>query len=438
MRGEGSPVPDAPWARLLQVGRLAAGLTAGAVAAGLRQVAAGQRPGVANLLLTPANAARLADRLAHLRGAAMKVGQLLSMEAGDLLPPELTAVLARLREDARPMPLRQLQGVLDGAWGEGWHRRFRQFSFRPIAAASIGQVHRAVTTDGRELAIKVQYPGVRRSIDSDVDHLARLLETFRLWPAGVDVGPLLEEARRQLHREADYAHEADQIASYRADLGPDPDFALPEVDAALTTPQVLAMGFVPGVPIETLAGAPRDLRDRVATALLRLALREIGEIGRVQTDPNFANYRYDAATGRIGLLDFGATRQYAPERQAGFRALLTAAARSDRDAVVEAALALGYLGDDDLPRHRQAVADLVLTASEPARSRGPYDFAASDLPRRMRDQGYALGFEQGFWRVPPPDLAFLHRKLGGMFLLCARLRARVEVAALVEPYRRTG
>ena len=141
------------------------------------------------------------------------------------------------------MPPRQLRDVLDRAWGEQWHRRFRQFSHRPIAAASIGQVHQAVAADGRDLAIKVQYPGVRRSIDSDVDDLAGLLELFRLWPAEVDLGPVLQEARRQLHQEADCGHEATQIAAYRTHLGSDPDFVLPEVDPALTTPQVLGTAW---------------------------------------------------------------------------------------------------------------------------------------------------------------------------------------------------
>jgi predicted unusual protein kinase regulating ubiquinone biosynthesis (AarF/ABC1/UbiB family) len=181
----------------------------------------------------------LTERLAELRGAGMKVGQLLSMEAGDLLAPELTPLLAPLREDARSMLAGQLQRVLERAWGQDWRRRFRHFSSQPMAAASIGQFHRAVAADGGELAIEVQYPGVRRSIDSDVATLAALLERFRLWPAEVDATPLLREARRQLHLEANCAHEAAQLNAYRAHFDLDPEFWLPEGHTTLTIPDVL-------------------------------------------------------------------------------------------------------------------------------------------------------------------------------------------------------
>jgi len=147
------------------------------------------------MLLTPANARRVTHQLAQLRGAAMKVGQLLSMDAGDLLPPELGDILSRLRADARPMPMSQLVTVLNANWGEGWDRHFRQFSFSPVAAASIGQVHLAQTIDGRHLAIKVQYPGVRQSIDSDIDNVASLLRISGLLPRGLDIEALFKALR---------------------------------------------------------------------------------------------------------------------------------------------------------------------------------------------------------------------------------------------------
>jgi predicted unusual protein kinase regulating ubiquinone biosynthesis (AarF/ABC1/UbiB family) len=138
-------------------------------------MARGERPSLPASLLTPATAARLTRDLGRMRGAAMKLGQMLSMDTGLVLPPEMTAVMAALRADAPHMPPKQLQGVLNAEWGKGWYGRFARFDVRPFAAASIGQVHRATTRDGRELAIKVQYPGVRASIDSDIDNVATLL-----------------------------------------------------------------------------------------------------------------------------------------------------------------------------------------------------------------------------------------------------------------------
>ncbi|MEM7212871.1 MAG: AarF/UbiB family protein [Pseudomonadota bacterium] len=158
---------------------------------GLRQVARGQRPGFQDLLLTPGNIHRIANELARMRGAAMKIGQLLSMDTGDVLPAELAAIMARLRANADHMPPRQLKTVLTKAWGEGWLRKFESFDARPIAAASIGQVHRARTRDGRDMALKVQYPGVARSINSDVANVGALIKMTGLVPNGFDLAPIL-------------------------------------------------------------------------------------------------------------------------------------------------------------------------------------------------------------------------------------------------------
>lgn len=129
--GAAFAVPSSRLSRLARLGSLASGVAGGMIAEGVRQFAQGRRPSVGELLLTPANARRVADQLAQLRGAAMKVGQLLSMDAGDLIPPELAAILAQLRADARPMPMSQLVAVLEGSWGAGWEQQFERFSFTP-------------------------------------------------------------------------------------------------------------------------------------------------------------------------------------------------------------------------------------------------------------------------------------------------------------------
>jgi len=427
-----TPIPEHRVSRLWHLGRLVGGLAGGVIGEGVRQLAAGRRPSPADLLLTPANAARLADRLAEMRGAAMKVGQLLSMEAGDFLPPELTRILAVLREQAHAMPLGQVAAVLKGAWGGDWPADFRRFSFTPLAAASIGQVHEAETRDGRRLAIKIQYPGVRRSIDSDVDNVATLLRLFRILPEELDLQPLLAEAKRQLHEEADYLGEARHLRDYASRLGDDDGFVLPEVDERLTTAEVLAMSFVPGDPIETLADAPQATRDRVATQLWDLVLREFFDWGLVQTDPNFANFRHDPATGRIGLLDFGATRAYGRAWIDAFRRLLHAALTGDRAGIGAAATEVGYLGAGDDGAYREAVVDLIGLAAEPARAAGLFDFGATDLARRVSEQVLVLRLDHRYGRLPPPDVLFLHRKLGGMYLLSQRLRARVDLAGLLS------
>lgn len=193
-------VPGGRWSRLARLGSLAGGVAGNMLAEGARKFAQGKRPQLHQLLLTPANARRVANQLAQLRGAAMKVGQLLSMDAGELLPPDLADILSRLRADAIPMPMSQVVNVLDANWGEGWDRHFTQFSFTPTAAASIGQVHFGQRKDGRKLAVKIQYPGIRRSIDSDVDNVATLLRVSGLLPKSLDIKPIARRSEKAAAR----------------------------------------------------------------------------------------------------------------------------------------------------------------------------------------------------------------------------------------------
>lgn len=431
MKPPGKPVvvPAGRATRLVQLGGLVSGIAGRALADGIGQLARGRRPQISDLLLTPANARRVADQLAKLRGAAMKVGQLLSMDAGELMPRELSEILARLRADAHPMPMSQLADVLSGAWGKGWDQRFSRFSFSPLAAASIGQVHAATLRDGTRLAIKVQYPGVRQSIDSDVDNVAMLLRVSGLLPRGLDLGPTLEEAKRQLHSEADYLVEASHLACFGRLLEGRAEFIVPQPDAGLTTENVLAMTFAEGAPIESLDHASQAERDRVVGLLFELLFLEIFKFGQVQTDPNFANYRV-TPDGRLVLLDFGATRAYSPDVVAAYGALLDAGRRVDLGAMDAAASRLGYFDGRILASHRAQVVELLALACEPLRHDSFFDFGVTDLGSRMRDTAIRLGFDREFLHTPPIDAIFLHRKIGGLYLLAARLKARVNVSAL--------
>lgn len=429
-----SSVPGSRLSRLIRFGSLASGVASGMLAEGARQLAQGKRPALSDLLLTPGNVQRVANQLSQLRGAAMKVGQLLSMDAGDLLPRELSDILSRLRSDAHPMPMSQLVAVLNESWGKGWEGRFERFSFTSLAAASIGQVHAAQDKDGQRLAIKVQYPGVRESISSDVDNVATLLSISGLLPKGMDVAPLLEEAKRQLQDEADYLKEAEHLRYFHQLLADSPDFLVPRAYTEYCSPTILVMSFVDGVAVESLEHAPQAERDRIVALLFGLLMREVFEFQCVQTDPNFANYRYQRDTGRMVLLDFGATRRYARNSTEAFRRLLIAGLREDRAAIADAALDIGYFQPETLPRHRALLTDLIAQACEPLRHQGAYDFAASDLAVRLRDAGWQLGADRDFWGTPPVDVLFLHRKVGGLYLLAAKLKARVDVRSLFEPY----
>ena len=427
----GRAVPSGRLSRLGSFGRLAGGVAGGMMAEGARRLAGGERPRMRDMLLTLGNVMRVADRLAHLRGAAMKLGQMISMDAGDLLPPEFAQIMGRLREGAYRMPPAQLQKVLAAQWGRDWRTRFTRFEPSPIAAASIGQVHRATTRDGRQLAIKVQYPGVAESIDADVDNVATLLRVSGLLPAGLDVRPLLEEAKRQLREEADYLREGEQMTRFGALLADAPEFVVPALDAEFTTARVLAMSFVEGVAIETLVDAPQETRDAVMRKLMELVLRELFEFAVMQTDPNFANYRFQPDTGRLVLLDFGAARAVGAATGASYRGLLQAGLAGDREGLKRAAIAAGILTEEITRRHGLVLDRMLDVIVGELNRPGAFDFGDRAFVGLLREDGIAVASDSAAWHLPPADMLFVQRKISGTALLAARLKARVDVRALV-------
>ena len=431
-KGRPVSVPATRARRLAGLGGMASGIAGNMAAEGIRQLASGQRPDLRDLLLTPRNASRIADQLARMRGAAMKVGQLVSMDAGEILPPELAQIMSRLRADADYMPPKQLKQVLNANWGDDWLKQFRKFDVRPIAAASIGQVHRAQTRDGRDLAIKVQYPGVARSIDSDVQNVATLIRMSGLLPKGLNIDPLLEEAKAQLRDEADYLRERDQILQFQSLLKGVEGFVLPQPHDDLTTPHILAMTYLPGQPIETLESATQETRDSVAARLMDLMFREVFQFGAIQSDPNFANYRYDAEADQIVLLDFGAARPV-PAGVADDYATLFKTARDGGD-LREIAIALGFFAAETLPRHQKMVLDMLDIVFGPLKNGGTFDFGNREIARQLNDAGMAMAEERDFVHVPPIETLFLQRKFGGLYLLCSRLRARVDIGSMIDTY----
>lgn len=430
-----SRVPASRIERLARMGWMAGELAAGGLAEGARRFFSGETAGAGSALLSGANAQRLARRLAQLRGAAMKLGQLLSLESADILPPEFAEALALLRASADTMPSSQVRRVLGREYGAGWEARFQRFELEPVASASIGQVHEAVAADGRRLALKIQYPGVARSIESDVDNVASLLRLARLLPGDLDLSGIIAEAKRQLRQEADYLQEAQSLRRYGALVAGDEALRVPGVHDDLTTRRILAMDFAPGDPIESLAqaGVPQARRDAAGRTLERLVLRELFEFRFMQTDPNFANYFLEPGSDRIVLLDFGSTRELPAELVQRYARIVRATMAGDRDAVRSAAAEIGYLPEGEREDRARGVVDLIFVICEPFRHPRAYDFGRSTLPSRVRDLGLDLAFRRGFLRAPPPETVFLHRKLVGSFLLCARLRARVDVSALVRP-----
>lgn len=431
-----SRVPQSRIARLANVVLAAGELAIGGLAEGARRLLSEKGgAGTGTAFLTADNARRLAARLARLRGGAMKLGQMLSLQGADLMPPEFSQALAILQAQAAPMPAAQLHRVLGREYGRGWQSRFARFDEEPVAAASIGQVHRARTLDGRELALKIQYPGVARSIGADIDNVVAVLRLLNVLPSGTDIGALAAEASRQLVQEADYLAEAAALERFRGLVADEPRLLVPRPHADLTTSRILAMDYMEGEPLETL-GDPdvaQATRDAIGALLERLVFRELFEFRTMQTDPNFANYLWQPRNRKVVLLDFGATMRFDEDLVGAYARITRAVIEKDRDEVARQAIAIGYAGPDDPQERIEATVDVIMLVCEPLRHSGRYDFASSDLPSRSRTLGFDMGIRQGLLRVPPAQTMFLHRKLIGSFLALAHIGARVDVRKLVMP-----
>lgn len=385
---------------------------------------------VESALWNEANVQRIVKRLSRMRGAAQKLGQILSIQDANVLPPQVERILFDIQHAGTHMPRSQLRKVLVTELGEDWEERMLDFDEQPIAAASIGQVHWARDKEGMRLAVKVQYPGVADAIDSDLDSLKLLLLASRLLPRGLYLEKTIEVARRELRWETDYLREAHYARRFKEVLRDSPAFHVPEINAGLSTSRVLAMERLPGLPLSQVLESPQETRNWIATQLLHLSLREVFEFKFMQTDPNWSNFLYDGRRHQLGLLDFGATREFTDDFLADYLGVLKAGVASDRESCTEYSLRLGYLTGDEHHAMVDAHVDSILTLAEPFRAPREYDFSDQTITSRVRN---LIPTMLSLRLTPPPEPTYsLHRKLSGAFLLCARLRAQVDCKRIFE------
>ncbi|XP_011156490.1 atypical kinase COQ8B, mitochondrial isoform X3 [Solenopsis invicta] len=422
-------VPSTRLQRMISFGTLGIGLGLGTVAEytrrtlGLKEQSIGDT--VDSTFLTKANAERIVSTLCKVRGAALKIGQILSIQDNTIISPELQKVFERVRQSADFMPTSQVEKVLVHELGHNWRNKFMFFEEKPFAAASIGQVHHGTLLNKQDVAIKIQYPGVAMGIQSDIENLVGIMKVWNMFPEGMFIDNVVEVAKRELAWEVDYIREAECTKKYRELVMPYPDYYVPAVIDDLSTKQVFTTEMIEGIPVDKCVDMNIKIKERISELVMRLSLKELFEFRYMQTDPNWSNFFYNLDTKQLILLDFGACRTYEKAFMDKYIEVINAASEGNRNKVLQLSQEMKFLTGYESEIMKNAHVDAVMILGQVFdNNREYYDFGGQDVTKRI--QTLVPTIINHRLCPPPEEIYSLHRKLSGIFLLCAKFGVKIK------------
>ncbi|MGY1887599.1 MULTISPECIES: ABC1 kinase family protein [unclassified Blastococcus] len=434
MSDERPAMPRGSVARTARLASLPLG-AAGRATMGLGRRLSGQSADTVNAELQQRTAEQLFAVLGQLKGGAMKLGQTLSVfEAA--VPEEMAApyreALTKLQEEAPPMPVRTVHAVLAQQLGGSWRQRFADFDDAPAAAASIGQVHRATWRDGRDVAVKIQYPGAATALMSDLNQLARFARLFAAVFPGLDVKPLIAELKARVVEELDYGLEADAQRAFAAAYAGDADIAVPRVVAS--APKVIVSEWLEGTPLSrVITSGNREERDRAGRLLATLHFSAPQRAGLLHADPHPGNFRL-VPDGRLGVIDFGAIARLPDGHPEPIGRLLRWALAGRAAEVLADLRAEGFVRPG-VHVDPEAVLDYLLPLLEPIAGRH-FHFTRAWMQEQAtriadpRTEANRLGRQLNL----PPAYLLIHRvSIGSIGVLC-QLDAAADWRAVLEEW----
>lgn len=394
----------------------------------------------------------LVAEMGKLKGSVVKIGQMMALYGEHFLPEEITEALHELNNKTPPIAWEQLEPTVRETLGASFDDLI--INPHPLGTASLAQVHRAKRkSDGLELVLKVQYPGVADAIDSDLKLFKNLIKMTNAVPQTREFEDWFVEVRDMLKREVDYFCEADTTMRFYERLKDDKRYIVPRIIESLSSERLLTMTYEHGIPIngDAIMTLPQAQRDALGEASLEIMIRELFEWGEMQTDPNFGNYLVRLADNanepdQIVLLDFGAIRQFDDNLLTVAQNLIKAGNSHSKDAMLNAMTNYDFF--TSMPEKTKAdMADIFLVATEPFRvpehnqddekyldENGNYHWQRSDLHARLMKQMNQSVASRHF-AVPPKEFMFISRKFIGAYTFMTVIDARTKTFDFIKQYQ---